>query len=121
MSRTIRTNYFFGNKVSDYGIKEGFVDYSTLAKAFEAVLNNGIMEIYPEYWELENGADYNEEDDSYLDVYQYYIISESGAELLKYWTDELVWYNEKLDMYVWGVTHFGTSWSYVLTDIKIEK
>jgi hypothetical protein len=23
-------------------------------------------------------------------------------------------------MYIWGVTHYGTSWDYVLTDIKIE-
>jgi hypothetical protein len=30
-----------------------------------------------------------------------------------------VFYNEKLDIYVWGITHFGTAWDYVLTDIKI--
>ena len=56
----------------------------------------------------------------YKDIYQYYIISDNGAELLKDWTDEIVFYNEELDMYVWGVTHWGTGWDYVLTDIKIE-
>ena len=28
-------------------------------------------------------------------------------------------YNEQLDMYLWGITHFGTSWDYVLTDVKL--
>lgn len=35
--------------------------------------------------------------------------------------DEYVIYNEKLDIYVWAITHFGTSWDYVLTDIKLVK
>ena len=36
-------------------------------------------------------------------------------------TDEIVYYNEELDMYVWGITHYGTSWDYVLTDIAIKR
>ena len=35
-----------------------------------------------------------------------------GIEVSKYG-------NEKLDIYIWAVTHFGTSWDYVLTDIKL--
>ena len=31
---------------------------------------------------------------------------------------EIVYYSEELDLYIWGVTHYGTSWDYVLTDIK---
>lgn len=41
--RSIKTNYFYGNKVSEYGQENGFVDYATLAKAFDAVLNNDII------------------------------------------------------------------------------
>ena len=26
-----------------------------------------------------------------------------------------------LDIYVWAVTHYGTAWSHVLTDIKLVK
>ena len=26
---------------------------------------------------------------------------------------------EELDMFLWGITHFGTGWDYVLTDLKI--
>jgi predicted 3-demethylubiquinone-9 3-methyltransferase (glyoxalase superfamily) len=56
----------------------------------------------------------------YEDVFQYFIISDNGAEILKYWTDEIVMYNSALDMYVWCVTHYGTSWDYVLTDIELN-
>lgn len=115
-----RSEYFYGNKISDYGLKNGYVDYRTLAKAFDAVLNNNIFEAMDfGEWELESGSDYDEETESYEDIYQYYIVSDNGAEILKE-AGEIVYYNEKLDMYVWGVTHYGTSWDYVLTDIKLE-
>ena len=35
-------------------------------------------------------------------------------------TDEIVLYNEKLDMYVWCVTVFGTPWEDVLTNILLK-
>ena len=60
------------------------------------------------------------EDAHYEEIFQYFIISDNGAEILKDYTDEIVFYNEALDMYVWGVTHWGTSWDYVLTDIKLN-
>ena len=49
--------YFYGNKISDYGIKNGYVDYGTLAKAFDAVLNNDILNKTFDigYWEQESG------------------------------------------------------------------
>lgn len=57
----------------------------------------------------------------YAEVYQWFIIDYNGAEILKEWTNDIVLYNEELDMYVWGVEHFGTAWNYVLTDIELEK
>ena len=54
------------------------------------------------------------------EIFQYYIISDAGAELLKDLTDEILYYIDYLDIYIWGVTHYGTSWDYVLTDIEIE-
>lgn len=112
--------YFEGNKISDYGLENGYVDYRTLAKAFDAVLNNNIISNTQDigYWEEVNGSEYDEENDRYIEVYQYFIISDYGARILQEMTNEIVWYNEELDMYVWGVTHWGTSWDYVLTDIK---
>lgn len=152
---TIRGKYFYGHEISEYGLKNHRVDYRTLASAFNAVLNNDIMQktIDIGYWETVSASEeyyeyngdeysYNELDDLrdeydeeseeyeaisealdnpyYHDIFQYYIVSNNGAQILAE-AGEIVFYNEELDMYVWGVTHYGTSWDYVLTNIKIEK
>ncbi len=154
----VHGKYFYGNEISSYGQEHGYVDYATLAKSFDTVLNNDIMQKTWEigYWEQESGFIDNteeinklqeqieelmldndndehteeleelqdkineleeEQENSYnADIYQYYIVSDNGARILKE-INEIVFYNEELDMYIWGVTHCGTSWDYVLTDI----
>ena len=154
--------YYYGNAISEYGLENGRVDYATLAKAFDAVLNNDIMSLTYDigYWEQVSGTvdnsdkieeleekrdeleeenennpsqiieneinEINEqieelenEQNEYQEVFQWFIVDDWGARLLQD-IDEVVYYNEKLDMYLWGVTHYGTSWDYVLTDIKID-
>lgn len=120
MKNVVFGKYFFGNKISDYGLEKGYVDYATLAKAFNAVLNCDIISktLNIGYWDIVNGSDYDEENDNFVEIYQYFIISSAGAEILQDYTNEIVYYNEELDMYVWGITHYGTSWDYVLTEIK---
>ena len=120
--------YFYGYEVSDYGVQHNRVDFGTLAKCFDAVLCNDVTKLFfckinGEYTEPElyNGTDYDEENDCYYDVYQHFIIDGNGADILQIWTDEIVYYLPTLDMYIWGVTHCGTSWDYVLTDIKIDE
>lgn len=124
--------YFCGNKASDYAIENGYLDYATFSKAFDAVLNNDIIAKTQEigYWEQENGLINNyetieelrEEEENSIgqEIYQYYIVSNKGAEIIKQYTNDPLFYNEELDMYVWGVTHWGTSWNYVLTDVKLN-
>lgn len=149
----IKSKYFYGNKVSDYGLENGYVDYRTLAEAFQCVLSNDII---PKtngiigYWEqisgwidnsdaierleekIEETGDENLIEDLWQkidelqhqqdyppEVFQYYIVDYQGYEILSE-IDEIVYYNEELDLYVWGVTHYGTCWDYVLTDIKID-
>lgn len=153
--------YFYGNEASLYAREQGYLDYATLAKAFNAVMNNNIISATSEigYWEQVNGIIDNseeveelkqqledierekteeytklegkyteleerieelEEENDNREIFQYFIISNSGAEILKEWTSEIVFYNEELNMYVWGVTHFGTCWDYVLTDIELN-
>lgn len=109
----------YGHKVSDYGLEHGYLDYYTLSLIVGgSILNNEIIpETGFENWEIVNG-NYGDEDE-YYEVYQYYIITWMGYEFLSEYTDEIVYYNEKLDMYVWGITHFGTSWDYVLTNIRL--
>lgn len=110
----------YGVEVSKYGLENGYLDYHALSKMVgDCVLNNNIFE-YAGYdnWALESGLE-EDDDGNYLEVYQYYIISDGGARILMDHTDEIVYYHEDLDMYLWGVTHFGTSWDYVLTDVKL--
>lgn len=181
--------YFCGNEISDYGQKNGYVDYRTFAKAFDAVMANDFMQQTSEigYWECENGGEYYEdtkgntyteeerdekveeleerleeleeslseieermeecEDDKVYaelerdyegtekarneiqddidaleypeenEVFQWFIIDSNGADLCKE-ANEIVYYNETLDLYLWGVTHWGTAWDYVLTGIR---
>lgn len=158
--------WFYGNEASEYAKANGYLDYGTLAKAFDCVLSNDIIANTQEigYWEQVSGfADYSdeieelqekidkldirilhEEDEAKIEklqekideleeqkkelvdeenntpeIYQYYIVSDFGAEILEE-ANEIVFYNEVLDMYVWGVTHYGTAWDYVLTDIKLN-
>lgn len=72
--------------------------------------------------ELEKAKDELEEEQQTTDeeIFQYYIISDSGKRILEENTNEIIFYNEELDLYVWGITHFGTGWDYVLTSIPCE-
>ena len=110
----------FGYELGEYALENGYLDYHTLSKMVgDMVLNNDIMQYAGiENWELAHGQEENE-DGEYYDIYQYYIISDHGYRVLEDYTDEIVFYNEQIDMYVWGITHFGTAWDYVLTDIKL--
>lgn len=129
-------NKVYGEEVSSYGLENGYLDYRTLAKIVgDMILNNNLRSAgYSEDWELVNGEDCYGLDENYntcevysdecmyveyYNVYQDYIISEYGYKILAELTDEIVYYNNELDIYVWGVTHWGTSWDYVLTDIKL--
>lgn len=105
----------WGIEVSKYGLENGYLDYLTLARMVgDRILCNSIItEGNPDDWDLVSG-DYD------VGIFQYYIISELGATILYDLTDEPVYYNERFDIYVWGITHFGTGWDYVLTDVKIE-
>lgn len=126
MIRTHHSKYFCGNEISQYGQQQGYLDYGTLSKAFDAVLVNDITklfyaDIYGEYNDPEyiNGYD-EDENGEYPEIFQYFIISKSGAELLQEYTNDPVFYLPVINCYIWGVTHFGTGWDYVLTDVKIE-
>ena len=113
-------NYFCGNEISSYGQENNRLDYATFAKAFDAILNNSIMEKgwnIGNGWELVNGSNYDEENDEYTEVFQWFIVSDNGAQMIQDYTNEILYYHEDLDIYLWGVTHCGTSWDYVLMDI----
>ena len=87
------------------------------------ILNNDIIRNLSEkgfYFETFCGSDYDEETDEYTDIYQYYIISYGDAERLADYTNEVVYSCEDLDLYILGVSHFGTPWNGVSANWKEE-
>ena len=179
MSKTIwKSKYFCGNEISEYGIQNKRLDYRTLAKSFDAVLCNDIVNVFYDsfydnivngdiyYFEDDNGNIYTYEEkenrieeltgqldklsedyendifdetsekfnemrsiehdietlqnERYYEFYQYYLINGNGKNILCDYTNETVFYIEKLDIYVWAISHYGTSWDYVLTDVILD-
>jgi hypothetical protein len=130
--------YVNKNELNDYELKNGYVSYKRLINRYcsNKVLCNNIAqsEVFNEefYNELYNSLDYLNEDElkeyeddplAYyegLEVYQYFItdMSEYEAETLKELNNELIVYSSDLDCYILCVCHYGTSWDYVLTDVK---
>lgn len=113
--------YLKDEELSPEEKRTGYLSYRHLFYDDEnCLLCNNIANDY-ENMELYSGSNYDEEYDEYCDIYQYYLIDESKAERLAEFTDEIIYYNNNLDLYVLGVTHFGTSWDYVMTDIKLKQ
>lgn len=105
----------FGKKVSKYGLEKGYLDYNTLARVVgDCILNNDIYEAADiDGWELISGEDYYEDEETgeiyYLEIYQWYTISEQGYKILAAYTDEPVYYHHDLNVYVWAMFSTNTS------------
>jgi len=103
----------YGIAVSDYGLEKGYLDFKALANIIEdCILNNTLRDRTLSDWEIVAG-DFDEM------VMSDYIVSEYGYKFLKEYTDELVFYNENLDIYIWAVRRWGTSWDYELTHTRL--
>lgn len=67
--------------------------------------------------ENEVGEDHEPASVTDIDVYQTYIITERGAEYLFNHTAEMISYSEKLGLWFWHISHWGTAWSGVHAEI----
>ena len=57
-----------------------------------------------------------------IGICDYMEITEEAARIMKEsGSDEIVYYSKELDMYIWGITHYGTSWKLLLTSIPIPE
>ena len=72
----------------------------------------------------------NPYDDDYYDTYEYmmdtineacqfYVVDKESAKTLVKFNEAVLYHNE-LDLAIWCVGHWGTSWEYVDTDIVVD-
>lgn len=113
--------YFNEKDLNDYEKENGYLSYKNLFfKDSSLILCNNIPNVDESLYDnIENGIE-TWDDGEDVEIYQYYLIDDYTTEVLKEYTNEIIFYSELLDVYVLGVTHFGTSWDYVPTDIKIK-
>lgn len=108
--------------LNDYEKEHNRISYKRLVERYfnNMILCNNIANNYEDL-EIVAGSDYDEEEGTYKDIYQYFIVDGCfDEEDLQKVGEELgvVYYNSNLDLYILGVDHLGTSWDYVLTDIE---
>jgi len=101
----------------------------TEAKAFDLFYSDMIMcnnYLQNNYDELDYLLDaYDEEEDYYIDEYQVFIIEpEYDEEITKKATEKMsntLYYDNKNELYITGITDLGTSRTIVPTQMKVEE
>ena len=104
-------------KMGAYELEKGFASYKTIVERFigDIVLCNNIVNIDENIFENVRG-ELGED----VEIFQYYLcnIGQWEAEQLEK-MGLITSYSDVLDCDVLLVDHFGTSWDYVLTDVKL--
>lgn len=108
-------------KMGDYEKQQGYASYRTLVEYYigDIVLCNNIVNIDESIYDnMTNG--YDEDTEEYKDIYQYYLcdITEWDRKELEE-MGIILSYSNMLECDVLCVDHYGTSWDYVLTDVKL--
>lgn len=111
--------------VSEMAREENRLDYASMvdrcADGYMVGLNVSPWKM-AEDWERQYESDEDDEDEQDdEEVFQWFIISNDAAQFFMKFTNELIYYSDSLDMYLLGVTHFGTAWSYVMTEWKLAE
>lgn len=99
--------------------KSGCVSYRRIIERYidNLVLCNKIEEIDELVWEYMQNIDFDSDEE--INIYQYYLCNLTEYEketLLEYGI--ILSYSNVLDLDVLCVDHLGTSWDYVMTDVK---
>lgn len=104
--------------------RTGYISYRRLINRISngIWLFNNAPELSNYDFEYEVNSDYDEENDEYIDIYQYYLIDINNYMIEKLnelkCKDIIIAWSETLEEYVLMVDHLGTSWDYVMTSIK---
>ena len=135
MENEKRFYIYYGEGEKDYIIRylkdsDILSGYLSEAKAFELFFDNMIMcNDYFKYDDMCNieylVSGYIEEEDYYVDEYQYFIINFGYSEELIIKAVEkmgnTLYYDNDKELYIMGVTDFGTSRTIVPTDIEVKE
>ena len=126
--------YVEKEKLNDYEKEHNKISFKRLVEKLfsDMILCNDITKLFyseidGKYTEpkIEIGTDYDEETDEQVDIYQYFIVDFNNwtYKLMTKYKEQfgkefVLYYIEELNLYILGVTHWGTGWDYVLTDIE---
>lgn len=107
MKKTLYTTY----NIAAHWIEGGLVLCNNIAEVDESVFDNMRFDYY------------DEENDSYTEIFQWYLtnFSENEVEYLEETFGLLFTYSDKLDCFVLCVDHWGTMWSGVPCEVKSEE
>lgn len=105
-------------ELNDEEKRTGCVSYGRIIERYigNLVLCNEVVNIEENFWD---NIQVNGEIGDYEEFYQFYLCSLSSFEkdrLLDYGI--ILSYSNKLELDILCVNHFGTSWDYVMTDVK---
>jgi len=111
------------NDLNSYEKEHNKISYKRLIDRIGRVwLFNKAPELSDYDFECEVNSDYDEENDEYIDIYQYYLIDvdKYTIKILNelQCKDVIIAYSPKLEEYILLVDHCGTSWDYVMTDFE---
>lgn len=86
------------------------------------ILCNDVANVDPSIIENYRFDAYDEETESYKEIYQYFLTSYDAGdvEFLEEHFDLLFTYSDALDLYVLCVDHYGTAWDYVTVETDLE-
>lgn len=94
------------NWIDEYETPNG--DIITQDELDEIELNDENFDIN-DYFELDK------------EFYQYYIVNSRDAETIQDLTDDVIFYIEELDVCLWGIEHYGSSWDIVPISLNLEE
>lgn len=116
----MRKFYVKKEDLNDEELRTGKVSYGRIVDRYinNLVLCNNIENVDESVLYNSNGI-YDDENDSYTEIYQYYLcdLDDYTKEQLEKW-GFLFSYSDMLDLDVLLVDHFGTNWNYVMTDVE---
>ena len=108
-------------RMGEYELEQGYASYKTIVDYFigDIVLCNSIIDVD---YDIINNIDIDEEheDIENFEIFQYYLCNLGQFEREQAKKAGLILsYSDILDCDILCVDHFGTSWDYVLTDVKL--